>query len=173
MNKTFASLSRTLNKDRYLESVQAAFQRMPSYRGFLHNEKFPRKLKERDLYKFRSRSRSYWLRRLGNHGRKERVVVEDYTIEYTLPQNKNLSAQWQEALGPEWKHIQQTWLHTLGNLTLMGCNSEYGDQPFISKQHAICTYNGSAIGFASSPLRLHQLPLQLADKVHSPGDVPV
>ena len=86
MSKTFASLSRTLNKDRYLESVQAAFQRVPSYRGFLHNEEFPRKLKERDLYKFRSRS--YWLRRLGNHGRKERVVVEDYTIEYTLPQIK-------------------------------------------------------------------------------------
>lgn len=43
----------------------------------------------RDLYNFRSRS--YWLRRLENHGRKERVVVEDYTIEHILPQNEDLS----------------------------------------------------------------------------------
>jgi hypothetical protein len=25
---------------------------------------------------------------------------------------------WQAAFGPDWKRIQQTWLHTLGNLTL-------------------------------------------------------
>ena len=171
MNKTFASLSRTLKKDRYLESVQAAFLLLPSYRSFPRDEEFQRKLKERDLYKFRSRS--YWLRRLENHGRRERVVVEDYTIEHILPQNENLSAEWQAALGPEWKRIQQTWLHTLGNLTLTGYNSEYSDQPFMSKQHAVRTSDGSAIGFASSPLRLNRLPFQLEDKVHSLGDVPV
>ena len=44
----------------------------------------------RDLYNFRSRS--YWLRRLENHGRKERVPVDEYTIEHILPQNENLSA---------------------------------------------------------------------------------
>ena len=100
-------------------------------------------------------------------------MVEDYTIEHILPQNENLSAAWQAALGPEWKRIQQTWLHTLGNLTLTGYNSEYSDQPFISKQHAVSASDGSAIGFASSPLRLNRLPFQLADKVHSLGDVPV
>ncbi|NDP63046.1 DUF262 domain-containing protein [Polaromonas sp.] len=171
MNKTFASLSRSLKKDRYLESVQAAFLLLPSYRSFPRDEEFQRKLKERDLYKFRSRS--YWLRRLENHGRKERVVVEDYTIEHILPQNVNLSPQWQAALGPEWQRIQQIWLHTLGNLTLTGYNSEYSDQPFISKQHAVRTSDGSAIGFASSPLRLNRLPFEMEGKMHSMGDVPV
>ena len=43
-------------------------------------------------------------------------------------------AAWQEALGTEWQRIQQTWLHTLGNLTLTGYNSEYSDRPFIEKR---------------------------------------
>ena len=74
--------------------------------------------------------RSYWLRRLENHGRKERVPVDEYTIEHILPQNENLSAEWREALGPDWQRVQETWLHTLGNLTLTGYNSEYSDRPF-------------------------------------------
>jgi uncharacterized protein with ParB-like and HNH nuclease domain/predicted transport protein len=170
MNKTFAGLSRTLKKDRYLESVQAAFLLLPSYRSFPRDAEFQRKLKERDLYKFRSRS--YWLRRLENHGRKERVVAEDYTIEHILPQNENLSPEWQAELGPEWQRIQQTWLHTLGNLTLTAYNSEYSDRPFACKKNAVRTADGSAIGFASSPLRLNQLSFQLEGKAHSLGDVP-
>ena len=60
---------------------------------------FRRDLHTRDLYNFRSRS--YWLRRLENHGRKERVAVDEYTIEHILPQNPNLSTAWKLALGPE------------------------------------------------------------------------
>src|SRR5690606_26549546 len=70
LNKTFAGLSRTLKKDRYLESVKAAFLLLPSYRRFPRDDEFQRDAKQRDLYNFRSRS--YWLRRLENHGRKER-----------------------------------------------------------------------------------------------------
>ena len=55
-NKTFASLSRTLKKNRYLESVQAALLLLPSYRRFPSDEEFQREIKVRDLYKFRSRS---------------------------------------------------------------------------------------------------------------------
>ena len=94
------------------------------------------------------RSRSYWLRRLENHGRKERVAVDEYTIEHILPQNENLSAAWKTALGPEWERVQQTWLHTLGNLTLTGYNSEYSDRSFTEKRDM----EG---GFKESPLRLN------------------
>lgn len=170
MNKTFAGLSRTMKKDRYLESVQAVFLLLPSYRSFPRDEEFQRKLKERDLYKFRSRS--YWLRRLENHGRKERVVVEDYTIEHILPQNDNLSPEWQAELGPQWQRIQQTWLHTLGNLTLTGYNSEYSDSCFSYKKNGVCSADGSPVGFASSPLRLNQLSFELEGQVCSLGSVP-
>lgn len=147
LNKTFATFRRALDKSRYLESIEAHFLLLPSYRRFPRDEEFERELKRRDLYNFRSRS--YWLRRLENHGRKEPVPVDEYTIEHILPQNENLSSEWQKALGPNWKKIQETWLHTLGNLTLTGYNPEYSDRPFLEKRDM-------PGGFRESPLHLNQ-----------------
>lgn len=147
MNKTFATFAKGLKKDRYLESIQATFLMLPSYRRFPTDDEFQRDLAIKDLYNFRSRS--YWLRRLENYGRKERVPVDEYTIEHILPQNPHLSAQWKADLGPEWERIQNTWLHTLGNLTLTGYNPELSDRPFLEKR-------GLEGGFADSPLRVNQ-----------------
>ncbi len=147
MNKTFATFTKTIDKTRYLESVQAQFILLPSYRRFPSDEEFHRDLQTRDLYNFRSRS--YWLRRFENFGRNEYVPVDQYTIEHILPQNENLSQPWRESLGEEWQRIQKTWLHTLGNLTLTGYNSQYSDRPFIEKRDM-------AGGFAHSPLRVNE-----------------
>lgn len=147
LNKTFATFTKILKKDRYLESIQAHLLLLPSYRRFPNDEEFKRTLQVRDLYNFRSRS--YWLRRFENHERKERVNVDEYTIEHILPQNKNLSKAWQDALGTEWERVQETWLHTLGNLTLTGYNSEYSDRAFVEKRDM----KG---GFKESPLKLNQ-----------------
>ncbi len=147
LNKTFATFGRALRKTHYLESIQAHFLTMPSYRRFISDDEFKRELVERDLYKFPRRS--YWLRRLENHGRKERVPVDEYTIEHILPQNENVSAQWRDTLGPEWQRVWKTWLHTIGNLTLTGYNSEYSDRPFSEKRDM----KG---GFRESPLRLNE-----------------
>ena len=147
LNKTFATFGRSLRKDHYLESMQAHFLTLPSYRRFPGDEEFKRELCTRDLYNFRSRS--YWLRRLENNGRKERVAVGEYTIEHILPQNENLSTKWQAALGPNWRHVQEIWLHSLGNLTLTGYNAEYSDRPFEEKRDM-------PGGFSESPLRLNQ-----------------
>jgi uncharacterized protein with ParB-like and HNH nuclease domain/predicted transport protein len=129
MNKTFANFGRSLRKDRYLESVKATFLNLKSYR-------------------------SYWLRRFENFGRKERVHVDDYTIEHIMPQNENLPQQWREALGADWSEIQAKWLHTLGNLTLTAYNSEYSDKSFAQKRDM----DG---GFKDSPLRVSQGLAQL------------
>ena len=147
LNKTFATFSRGLRKDRYLESIEAHLLILPSYRRFPSDDEFRRALIVRDLYKFPRRS--YLLRRLENHDRKERVHVEEYTIEHIMPQNKNLSKQWRDELGLDWKTIQETWLHTLGNLTLTGYNSEYSDHPFTEKRDMVG-------GFRHSPLRLNE-----------------
>lgn len=147
LNKTFATFSRALRKDRYLESIQAHLLSLPSYRRFPGDDEFRSEIVSRDLYNFRSRV--YWLRRLENHGRKERVQVSEYTIEHILPQNENLPAAWRQSLGSEWRRIQETWLHTLGNLTLTGYNSEYSDRLFVEKRDM----KG---GFKESPLRLNE-----------------
>ena len=146
MNKTFGTFTKVVRKERYLESILAHFLSLPSYRRFPTDEEFRRDIQTRDLYKFRSRS--YWLRRMENHGRKERIIVEEYSIEHILPQNENLSSPWQTALGPDWKRVQQTWLHTLGNLTLTGYNSEYSDNPYLVKRDM-------PGGFKESPLKLN------------------
>lgn len=146
MNKIFAYFTRALKKDQYLESVQAHFLLLPSYRRFPNNEEFKRDLKTKDLYNFRSRS--YWLRRLENYGRKEQIYLEEYTIEHIMPQNENLSSQWKKDLGQDWDYIHKNYLHTIGNLTLTGYNSEYGDHTFQKKRDI----QG---GFAQSPLKLN------------------
>jgi uncharacterized protein with ParB-like and HNH nuclease domain/predicted transport protein len=147
LNKTFATFARSLKKDRYLESVQANLLLLPSYRRFPSNEEFRRELQTRDLYNFRSRS--YLLRRLENYGRKERVQVDEYTIEHIMPQNENLPLTWIAELGSDWKRVHETWLHTLGNLTLTGYNSEYSSRPFKEKRDMVG-------GFKESPLKLNK-----------------
>ena len=165
LNTTFATFSRAVKKDRYLESVAAHFLSLPSYRRFPDDEEFRRELQQRDLYNFPRRS--YFLRRLENDGRKERAIIDDYTIEHILPQNKDLSPEWRAELGAEWERIQDTYLHRLGNLTLTGYNSEYSDRPFAEKRDM----QG---GFAQSALRLNQglgtLPAWTEDAIRSRGD---
>lgn len=147
LNKTFASFGKSIIKEKYLESVKAHFNKMTSYRRFPNDEEFVIELKYRDLYNFRSRS--YWLRRLENHDRKERVNVSEYTIEHILPQNNNLNNDWKQALGHEWEKIQQKYVHTIGNLTLTGYNSEYSGNFFADKRDM----KG---GFRESPLKLNR-----------------
>jgi uncharacterized protein with ParB-like and HNH nuclease domain/predicted transport protein len=154
LNKTFATFTKALKKDRFLESIQAHLLLLPSYRRFPNDEEFNKELQVRDLYNFPRRS--YWLRRLENYGRKERVNVEEYTIEHILPQNEKLSKAWKDSLGEEWERIRKTYLHTLGNLTLTGYNSEYSDRPFVEKRDMLG-------GFKESPLRLNQGIGQLED----------
>ena len=147
MNKTFVGLAAQVDEDNYVESVKAHFLNLQSYRRFPADDEFVRDIQTVDLYNFRRRS--YLLRTLENIDRKEPVTIEEYTIEHILPQNPDLSEEWRNALGPEWADIQEQYLHTLGNLTLTGYNSEYSDKPFLQKRDM----DG---GFAMSPLKLNQ-----------------
>ena len=146
MNKTFGNFGKALKKDRYLESIRAHFLTLPSYRRFPSDDEFRRDLQTRDLYNFPRRS--YWLRRLENHNHKERVAVDEYTIEHILPQNPDLPGAWRQMLGADWQRVHEQWLHTLGNLTLTGYNAEYSDRPFAEKRDM-------PGGFAQSPLKLN------------------
>jgi uncharacterized protein with ParB-like and HNH nuclease domain/predicted transport protein len=147
LNKTFATLYKLINRESYLESVQAAFQLMDTYKRFPNDMEFENEIINKDVYNFRSRN--YLLSKLENYSRKEPVNVDEYTIEHILPQNPNLSKEWRQMLGEKWKEIQERYLHTLGNLTLTGYNSELSDRPFQEKK----TIKG---GFNNSPIRLNE-----------------
>ena len=70
-------------------------------------------------------------------GHRERVDLSTLTIEHVMPQtitnNKNGKA-WKEMLGEGWEKPHETLLHTLGNLTLTGYNTELSNSPFETKQ---------------------------------------
>ena len=151
LSRTFSNFHKDINKEigkeHYLESIRAHFLLLQSYRRFPRDEEFKRNLKERDLYNIKIGS--YWLRKLEMHGRKEPISFNELTIEHIMPQNKDLSRAWRKDLGSDWEHVQESLLHTLGNLTLTGYNSEYGDRSFVEKRDM----KG---GFKQSPLRLNE-----------------
>ena len=147
LRMTFATFGRSLDKNDFVNSMKIHFLNLPSYRRFPNDDEFKKVLLERELYSF-SRL-SYMLRRLENHDSRERVSVDEFTIEHVLPQNENLSEEWQTALGQDWQRVQQRWVHTLGNLTLTGYNSEYSDRSFADKREM-------HRGFKDSPLRLNR-----------------
>lgn len=147
LHRTFAGLVREVDEANYMESLKAVLVLKESYARLPGDAEFRREFLVKDVYNFRSRN--YLLRKLENYDRKELVDVDSYTIEHVMPQNPDLSAEWQQQLGPEWKDVQERWLHTIGNLTLTGYNPELSDRPF----HQKLTIKG---GFRESPLRLNQ-----------------
>ncbi|MFA5816351.1 MAG: DUF262 domain-containing protein [Bacteroidales bacterium] len=147
LNKTFAGFKRHVVADKYVESVLAHFLLLDSYRRFPSDREFQDMLQVKDLYN--TRLIKYALDKIENFRRKEKVNVDDYTIEHIIPQNPNLSLEWRQMLGENSSQIQEKYLHTLGNLTLTGYNSELSDRCFDDKK----TMEG---GFADSPIRLNE-----------------
>lgn len=147
MNKTFATLKNYIRPDDYLNSIKAFFVMQDTYKEFPDNDKFEGAFESRDIYNMRARN--YILSRLENFENKAPIIIENYTFEHIMPQNKNLSLEWQADLGTEWQEVQKKYLHTIGNLTLTAYNSEMSDRPFLEKMDM-------PGGFKESALRLNK-----------------
>ncbi|PJI54707.1 hypothetical protein CTI14_12295 [Methylobacterium radiotolerans] len=96
-----------------------------------------------------TRLSGYTLLKLENHHHKERISLGRLTIEHILPQTENLHPDWLAMLGAHAAEVQGRYLHTLGNLTLTGYNSELSARPFQEKRDLIPG------GFKDSHLRLN------------------
>lgn len=154
MNKTFATLRNSIRPDDYMNSIKAFFVLQDTYKEFPDNDKFMAAFMSRDIYTMRARN--YILSRLENFGNKAPIIIENYTIEHIMPQNTSLSPEWQHDLGVNWKEIQKTYIHTIGNLTLTAYNSEMSDRPFMDKMNM-------PGGFKESALRLNAYLVKLTE----------
>ena len=154
MNKTFATLRNSIRPDDYMNSVKAFFVLQDTYKEFPDNDKFMAAFMSRDINTMRARN--YILSRLENFGNKAPIIIENYTIEHIMPQNTSLSPEWQHDLGVNWKEIQKTYIHTIGNLTLTAYNSEMSDRPFMDKMNM-------PGGFKESALRLNAYLVKLTE----------
>lgn len=131
MNKTFTTLKNEIHPDDYLNSVEAAFFYLDTYKRFPDDKEFKECLCKRNMYSIRISN--YMYVKMENEGNKETIPYEGYTIEHILPQNKNMRKEWKDALGEHYEEIQAQYINNLGNLTLTKYNSEMGDKPFSEK----------------------------------------
>ena len=104
--------------------------------GFKGNARFPKNeeifnnLEYKAIYTARSLGK-FILKHLELNNSKEKNDFQDITIEHIMPQK--LSPEWIKALGQRHKEIHETYVHTLGNLTFTGYNSELGNKSFNEK----------------------------------------
>lgn len=103
------------------------------------DEELIRNLKNNDWYNINTSYRSYIFERLENFDHVESLSVyeglknNDYSIEHIMPQK--LSSNWKEMLGNNYKLVYETYLNSLGNLTITGYNSKYSNRSFEEKQN--------------------------------------
>ncbi|GAA7374574.1 hypothetical protein BD0135_09940 [Helicobacter pylori] len=146
LNKTFASFTKKINKDQYLESIKAHFLSLETTKG-----KFPKDSEFKNLFItidfYNLKEKKYFFERLENFDTKEPVNTKECTTEHIMP--KTLNEKWKKDLGQDYERIHTQYLHTIGNLTLTGYNSEYSNRSFQEKQDM----KG---GFKQSPLKLNQ-----------------
>lgn len=123
--------NRPENKNNYYDAIVSFLLQLTSKDVMPSDAEFVVALKERNLYRKNALCK-YLLVAIENQG-KEQIKTDALTIEHIMPQNKNLSTAWQKMLGSDWELVRERYLHTLGNLTLTGYNSELGDLPFAEK----------------------------------------
>lgn len=143
LNKTFATLRNKIRTDDYVNSIKAFFILRDDYKEFPDDDKFGKAFVTKDIYSIRSRN--FILSHLENFGNKAPIIIENYTIEHIMPQSSNLKDEWKTMLGPNWREIQKTYLHTIGNLTLTAYNSEMSDNPFMIKMEMEGGFKESAL----------------------------
>ncbi|PDW34901.1 DUF262 and DUF1524 domain-containing protein [Helicobacter pylori] len=145
LNKVFPFVTKKINKDQYLESIKVHFGYLTEKQRFPNNDEFKEHFITIDFYHFKKKK--YFFERLENFERKEPVNTQECTIEHIMPQT--LTEEWKRDLGENFQAIHDKYLHTIGNLTLTGYNTEYSNRSFQEKRDM-------EKGFKQSPLKLNQ-----------------
>ncbi len=145
LNKIFPIVTKKINKNQYLESIEKHFGSLTGNQRFPNDDEFKEELMRKDFYHFEKKK--YFFDRLENFDTKEPVNTEKCNIEHIMPQK--LNDDWEKDLGQDYERIHTQYLHTIGNLTLTGYNSECSNKSFKEKRDM----EG---GFKDSPLRLNQ-----------------
>ncbi|WP_120895059.1 DUF262 and DUF1524 domain-containing protein [Helicobacter pylori] len=146
LNKVFPSFTKKIDKKQYLKSIENHFGLLTGNQRFPNDLEFKDSFITIDFYHFKKNK--YFLERLeSSFGTKEPVDTQKCTIEHIMPQT--LTPEWQKDLGENFEAIHEKYLHTIGNLTLTGYNSEYSNNSFQEKRDM-------EKGFKQSSLQLNQ-----------------
>ncbi|MEJ8596540.1 DUF262 and DUF1524 domain-containing protein [Helicobacter pylori] len=150
LNKFFLYFTKKIDKKQYLKSVEEHFGSLTGNQKFPNDFEFKDSFITKELYgrnKTKKKKTKYFLERLENFERKERVYTHEYTTEHIMPQT--LTEEWKRDLGENFQAIHEKYLNTIGNLTLTGYNEKYSNNSFQEKRDM-------EKGFKQSPLKLNQ-----------------
>lgn len=135
LNKTFAVLYNSVEKENYRISVIATLMLLEGYKEFPADEEFKEAFATKNIYT--TRLKNYTLEKLENNNHLNGIKIDgkDISIEHILPETDNLKPYWREVLGENWKELQKDNIHRIGNLTLTKgvYNSQMSDLPFDEK----------------------------------------
>jgi len=158
LNKIFMVMAKEIKKDEnykinYLEVFKYIITRKQLSQRFPKDDEFSEKIITKDIYNLKSKNKLFLLEQLENFKNKERVDIEnlinskELNIEHIMPQT--LNSDWKKELGNDFIKVHEKYLHTLGNITLTGYNSEMSNYSFIKKRDM-------EKGFKSSRLLLNK-----------------
>lgn len=140
LNKIYAVLPREIGDAEDIpKKILDVLTKKVRTQSFPRNEEFRSQFINADLYS--AKLAKYTLAMLENVlNSKEKVsLTEQISIEHIMPQT--LSSTWRAELGKNFEQIHAQWLHTIGNLTLSGSNSELGNKTFSEKKTVFAQSN--------------------------------
>lgn len=140
LNKIYTVLPREIGEEKDIPNkLLEVLTKKVRTQSLPRNEEFRIAFINSDLYS--AKLAKYTLSMLENKlNSKEKVsLTEHISIEHIMPQT--LSKKWIEELGRNYEQIHAQWLHTIGNLTLSGSNSELGNKSFGEKKEIFAQSN--------------------------------
>lgn len=130
----------TQNDTEYLNALYGVFANFAYRDRYPDNQEIRNELLHRPFFKLSNRLKKMVLEKLCNYNSNEKIVIDNnITIEHIMPQT--LTEKWKKELGDNWQDIHDTYLHTIGNLTLTGYNSKHSNKPFTDKKDLIKEYS--------------------------------
>lgn len=140
INKNMAKFMKSLydrvfdgNYEHYYERFVIFLNDLRANNRMPTDKEFKEALIYRPLYK---KNICKYLLSVIENSTKEHIDISNLTIEHILPQKEN-AVVWKKEIGAEYGYIYEKYLHTLGNLTITGHNSELGTKAFEEKKKII------------------------------------
>jgi len=142
LSKITISLIKDIDNSNHVKSVEKILTKKKGVQRFPSDEEFKNNFITRDIYNLKICR--FILDKLINYDSKVILNINEFTIEHIMPQTKNLSSKWVNALGDNWEQVHSKYLHTIGNLTLTRYNGEMGNKFFTEKRDMEKGYKDSS-----------------------------
>ncbi|MGB5769414.1 MAG: HNH endonuclease family protein, partial [Crocosphaera sp.] len=135
LGKIFNTLYSDIKKQKSSNIVNGLYEILDKFEAdkrWPTDEEFREGLINHKIYNKKTSERTkFILEKLEKKQGKETVDFSNLTIEHIMPQT--LDNEWINKLGNDESNNYKTWLHTLGNLTVTGYNSELSNKPYSQK----------------------------------------